>query len=136
MNRMSRFMLVCLAVLSLRGLCADNPEGLWSEYRKPLAAAANALIDAKDKRTAYEKWRKDMTERSKESDRPVLDMALDWFADNEGGLKKKDINAVLKACFWFVSLNDSNEQLPAQMRERMTKENFEDCIKVLKELAK
>ena len=121
-----------ILIMAASLFAADTPEDLWTEFKAPLVEAANGLIDAKKARDEYKKWLKDQ----QELERTQLDRALDWFNDNKGKLEKKDEKAVIKACFWFVSLADSGEQLPQQMRERMTRDNFEDCIKVLKEMAK
>ena len=88
------------------------------------------------------KWNEDLNKRivnkeTGEDIRSLTTIALDWFADNEKKIRHEDPGGIKEACMFFMRFYEDLTPPPWQMRDNMTKKNFQDMIEYLnKEIEK
>jgi hypothetical protein len=66
-------------------------------------------------------------------DTAYRDIAVDWMSDNRGALERRELKAVLLACWWFAKLVDGGIGLPTVVRENITPEDVRGFVKFLNE---
>jgi hypothetical protein len=88
----------------------------------------------KKKQDRLETWLKDNS--SSTTDSALMDMAYNWFVDNEKQLRNKDAEIMVEACLWFILLRENNCGFPGMIKENFTLADFRELISFLDEKIK
>lgn len=118
-----------LLLVQLSVGAADDGMAVWNEWKPEVVKAAKAYVE----KFATEKDKKKWTEWIEEKceTRSLETVALDWFFDNEQGLRDKNPEKIKQACFLFIRFAETNTPPPGQIRDRLTNENMSSLVEFL-----
>ena len=129
MNKIATVVLALFALPLFAIECAQ-----WESKRPELIAAAQAYVEANVSKKDRTTFLCDLEDRAKE--RNLMDVALDWFADNRHALKERLPKRVGEACLVFIALDKAGEVPPARVLAEATTEDLDETIKFLTKGAK
>jgi len=121
---------VTILSLALPAMAMDESLVAWSEMKGEVAKAATEYLEAFSTVREREKWKARIKERTKE--RPLQDIALDWFFDNRGDIEDKNPKAVKTGCMFMLLFVETGTPPPVRVRERITRENLEELANYLR----
>lgn len=140
---MNRRHLVLAAVL----LCcafsqAAEYEVPWGKMRELAAKYLDSCVDPKEVAKRHKKFRSVVEQRLSESDSANEDgvmrsLMIDWAAGAKNRLKKKERDATIQACYYFVTFYDKGYDIPQLIRAEMTESVVAEIFEFLEaEIAK
>lgn len=125
-------LMFAVVVLSLALPSMAMDESLaWAETKDEVAQAATEYLKAFSTVRERDEWKERIKERTKE--RPLQDVALDWFFDNQGALEGKEQEAIKTGCMFLLLFVETGTPPPARVRERITTENLRSLASYLRE---
>lgn len=124
-----------LILVPLSAFSADEALAVWSEGRTIIKPACERYIKQFAAKGQQDGWKKKIAERiaqriidkggASNEDAELQAIALDWATDNEEAIRSRDKKAMLIACFWFQLFTEKGIAPPPAMRDRITKQNFQ-----------
>jgi hypothetical protein len=134
----------CLALCS--AYAADDSLAIWAEGKELVAPACERYVKKFAGVGAQPRWQKKTLARAAQrivdkqgnSSEPaeLQAMALDWASDHEGALRSRDRGAMLEGCFWLLLFREKDVPPPAAMRDRITRQNFQQLAAELDDMVK
>lgn len=92
---------------------------------------ADAVLDFA--RKTNEQVRQRVIDTGVARDMAYRNIASDWLFDNYAALRRRELKAVLIACWWLTQLIDNNIGLPSALRRGVSKEDVEELVRFLRE---
>src|SRR4029079_9924541 len=104
---------------------SGGPDVPWEKLRDTARRYLDACVGEQTGKGMERKLKLRVEQRMQDNDTFTEDtimrsMMLDWAASNEGGIKKKEKEAVTQACFYFMTFVDRGYLVPQQIRARLT----------------
>lgn len=125
--------LVATLLAAFSAHAESEPDIPWSKLRDTASRYLEACAAPKDVAGMAKRFKQRVQQRLEDSDTLGEDsvmrsLMLDWAAANDGRIKRKEKEAVMQACFYFVTFIDKGFLVPQQIRARLTTENQKEIF--------
>ena len=125
-------LMVCLSTLLQASDRLPYAE-LGQSARRYLDARVSAGELSKEKKKLFDAVETKMQDNGLTKDEALSQIMLDWAADNESKIKRKERSAVIRACYYFTVFVDRNIPFPGMIEDRMTLDDARQIIEYLNE---
>lgn len=131
-----RLALAAILILIGSSSSAFTYEPPWAQLRDIAARYLDTCVEKKDIEKRHKKFRSVVEGRLSENDSLSEDgvmrsVMLDWAAGAKNKIKKKERDAIVQACYYFVVFYDKGYDIPQLIRAELTEKVVAEIIEYL-----